>query len=726
MKKLFFILVCVTTFAQAQVTTLDLPYPVKMVNPVPLNFYYFKQPANTPYASTSEVLSLVPMSVRTGGLLFRVGNVDYQLDNDLVTLHQVGTLGNGNATTANGSAVDLGGKTATATTLISNRSNVPLWQFDEDANFLFGQTPYTITGAVPGSGLPNDNLALCEGCTIHAAPTGGGTVTDAAFFGNQNIIGDNVNTFSGTNTLTYGQENHQYGVSGLVGGRGAELKHSGEPSGSIATFGGIAIGLSQPTTNVSKPVTAYANAINISSNTNAQTTGHGANASLSAIVGGQNHNIPAGATGAGVFGGRGIKMLASDSNTVAFPKVKMFQGTNAAGTVDNSITNILGLDANGNVKLKTGLNPAGTGGTFQFNDGAGSFAATETSTGATYAGRLTYDNILGFTQDTKNTGTNNTSFYSLSAPGQLKLRNGIAPVINSLFLQPTGMTTDVSDGTTKFQQIFSAGTTIEVGGGGNGTVTNTYTNAGMSFVRNTTTSPTTFTFKAADGISGSTPGQLLVLQAGSGFGTGNTNGGDVSIVPGAGHGLGSAGNVNIGSLGVNGSQIIVTNTSGVNVTTSGGGNINLQAGGNVNIAGGATNFNVTSSGVQYTSSSGSDFAIGDGFDNPNNFDVQANTAIGFNAPSVVVNGNAISTAVSTTATLDFPNTTTGISDLTVSLTGAVVGKGCRVGVPNGSITTTATFWCWVSSTNQVTVRFSPKATGGEDPASGSFIVYVDK
>jgi hypothetical protein len=75
---------------------------------------------------------------------------------------------------------------------------------------------------------------------------------------------------------------------------------------------------------------------------------------------------------------------------------------------------------------------------------------------------------------------------------------------------------------------------------------------------------------------------------------------------------------------------------------------------------------------------------------------------------------------------DFPSTAAGaVSDLTISsVTGAEVGDACIVGVPNGSVTATATYWCWVSATNTVTIRFSPKAT--EDPASGTFRVTVYK
>lgn len=77
------------------------------------------------------------------------------------------------------------------------------------------------------------------------------------------------------------------------------------------------------------------------------------------------------------------------------------------------------------------------------------------------------------------------------------------------------------------------------------------------------------------------------------------------------------------------------------------------------------------------------------------------------------------------ATLDFASTAAGaVSDLTITVTGAADGDPVILGVPNASITATATFTAWVSGTNTVTVRFSPKAT--EDPASGTFKVRVIK
>lgn len=85
----------------------------------------------------------------------------------------------------------------------------------------------------------------------------------------------------------------------------------------------------------------------------------------------------------------------------------------------------------------------------------------------------------------------------------------------------------------------------------------------------------------------------------------------------------------------------------------------------------------------------------------------------------------IQAALTGSAALDFPSTIlTAVADLTITVTGAALNDPVILGVPNGSVTATATYTAWVSAANTVTVRFSPKAT--EDPASGTFKVSVIK
>lgn len=76
-----------------------------------------------------------------------------------------------------------------------------------------------------------------------------------------------------------------------------------------------------------------------------------------------------------------------------------------------------------------------------------------------------------------------------------------------------------------------------------------------------------------------------------------------------------------------------------------------------------------------------------------------------------------------TGTIDFASTgAAAVTDATITVTGAATGMPCLVSPPAASVTATACFTCWVSATNTVTVRFSPKAT--EDPASGTYRVSV--
>ena len=82
--------------------------------------------------------------------------------------------------------------------------------------------------------------------------------------------------------------------------------------------------------------------------------------------------------------------------------------------------------------------------------------------------------------------------------------------------------------------------------------------------------------------------------------------------------------------------------------------------------------------------------------------------------------------LTTTATLDFPNTGGGDqSDLTVSFTGATVGDVVMLGVPVGSASD-GIFFAFVSSADTVTVRFLNHKGTAIDPASGTFRVSIIK
>jgi len=80
------------------------------------------------------------------------------------------------------------------------------------------------------------------------------------------------------------------------------------------------------------------------------------------------------------------------------------------------------------------------------------------------------------------------------------------------------------------------------------------------------------------------------------------------------------------------------------------------------------------------------------------------------------------------ATLDFGSTAAGgVTDLTITVTGAADGDVVSLGVPNGSMPVSGSFSAWVSATNTVSVRYANNdLTNARDPASGTFKVRVIK
>lgn len=85
------------------------------------------------------------------------------------------------------------------------------------------------------------------------------------------------------------------------------------------------------------------------------------------------------------------------------------------------------------------------------------------------------------------------------------------------------------------------------------------------------------------------------------------------------------------------------------------------------------------------------------------------------------------TPLSASAVLDFGLTAGGATtDLTVTVTGAALGKVVNLGVPNASTATNSSYSAWVSAADTVTVRFLVTGITGKDPVSGTFTVQVSK
>jgi len=105
-------------------------------------------------------------------------------------------------------------------------------------------------------------------------------------------------------------------------------------------------------------------------------------------------------------------------------------------------------------------------------------------------------------------------------------------------------------------------------------------------------------------------------------------------------------------------------------------------------------------------------------------DVDGNTKLA-GTVKVGANGNALTNIFAASATLDFPSTgPNDYSDLTMTVTGAIDGDVCSVGVKNSEVYTHTLYFCWVSANDTVTIRFSNEHSGAHDPASAIYKVSV--
>lgn len=88
-------------------------------------------------------------------------------------------------------------------------------------------------------------------------------------------------------------------------------------------------------------------------------------------------------------------------------------------------------------------------------------------------------------------------------------------------------------------------------------------------------------------------------------------------------------------------------------------------------------------------------------------------------------GTPVTLIRSATGVLDFGNTVAQTStDLTIALTGAVLGDCVILGVPNAAVNANSDYTAWVSAADTVTVRFNNYSSGAIDPASATFRVSI--
>jgi hypothetical protein len=99
------------------------------------------------------------------------------------------------------------------------------------------------------------------------------------------------------------------------------------------------------TGTVQRVLTSGIHSINMSSNSTGQTSGHGALADYSAILGGNDGNIPSNSTRSIILGGNAIKATSATTDTVFMPKVRIGYGIGGAATKNNFSKNLVGRNS---------------------------------------------------------------------------------------------------------------------------------------------------------------------------------------------------------------------------------------------------------------------------------------------------------------------------------------------------------------------------------------------
>lgn len=137
----------------------------------------------------------------------------------------------------------------------------------------------------------------------------------------------------GDSSTSLGVDTINDGEGGITSGIGAQLLYVANQRGGIVHGLSTGVGLKP----IGVPyVTASAGAVNISRNTVAQTSGNGALAQDSVILGGYDHHIPASSPGSVILGGSGISARTLAPNQVYVPTLNIMT-VPGTGAVNDSI-----------------------------------------------------------------------------------------------------------------------------------------------------------------------------------------------------------------------------------------------------------------------------------------------------------------------------------------------------------------------------------------------------
>src|SRR6478609_284708 len=333
MKKLLYLLLLISSYAIGQ-TQLELPYSIKVLNPKPLDGYYYNT-SFTPYTNTAQVISQVASSVRYRGQVFNVAGVEYWFkagtsDGDLIV------KATDNIYTADG-------------TLTGNRS---VTNGDFNLDFHNNRTKFTIRGdgnfdfSEPAFGLNYFNTggndlnmifgqldSISGGSNFSNVIIGErSSITDTPIGSYDNLVvgidvrvrGSQYRIISGQNIWSVGG-----GRYGMVSGY--HVVDSASQASFVSGYGGT-----QPLI-----IGNVVGSSQMSSNDVGQTAGDGLHANYSAIIGGVNHNIPKNSPNSVILGGHEIKARLADPNEVYVPQLNIA----TVPTSDSTLTQFIVRDA---------------------------------------------------------------------------------------------------------------------------------------------------------------------------------------------------------------------------------------------------------------------------------------------------------------------------------------------------------------------------------------------
>ncbi len=246
-------------------------------------------------------------------------------------------LSGSNGITFSGGIYSLGGALTSNTTISGSSFNLSL----TNNAWTFG----TRTGGTVGS--PSLSVGVNNLASGQYSFAQGQIVTASGFWA---FGGGTQSTASGLACIAYGSEATASGVYSQAFGDKTLASNSATYASGEGFF--------------SKPITSSGVvAFNHSKNTTLQTTGHGALAAYSAILGGTNHNIPSTSISSVIIGGDEIKVSASVLNTVHLPKVRIGLGNSATLTTNNANTDVLTRNTTtGEIEIRASSSLGGGGG----------------------------------------------------------------------------------------------------------------------------------------------------------------------------------------------------------------------------------------------------------------------------------------------------------------------------------------------------------------------------